>query len=188
MTYLCIRSIFRSCRAGGNPAVPALQHRVRPHLRSDARGRNELRKAHSRRSRGVARAGRHPSSTAPQQSECVRACRSKGSAAVHWRPAQVRSGMERPAARGRTLLEISDRWDDSSSEVLRVEIRRAFRRIEAALDRHGIAGPKERTGVDAIADWDHWAGGLIAGLAAATGLEKRCSRSTGPYRAGALRT
>jgi DNA-binding transcriptional ArsR family regulator len=66
----------------------------------------------------------------------------------------------------RTLLEISDRWDDSSAEVLRVEIRRAFRRIEAALARHGIAGPKERTGVDAIADWDHWAGGLIAELAA----------------------
>jgi hypothetical protein len=65
-----------------------------------------------------------------------------------------------------TLLEISDRWDESSAEVLRVEIRRALRRIEAALDRHGIAGPDERTGVQAIADWDDWAGALITELAA----------------------
>ena len=46
-----------------------------------------------------------------------------------------------------TLLEISDRWEESSAAVLRVEIRRALRRIEAALDEHGIAGPDERSGV-----------------------------------------
>jgi hypothetical protein len=43
-----------------------------------------------------------------------------------------------------TLLEIADRFKESSTDVLLVETRRALRRIEPALDAHGLPGPESK--------------------------------------------
>jgi hypothetical protein len=166
MTYLRIRSIFRRWRTSRDPAVPALQRRIRPRFRSDARGPNQLWKAHRRRSCRVARPSRHPSSAPQQQSERYKlADRTSLQRFIGAQPTYTPEWTDLLLVVG-TLLEISDRWEESSAAVLRVEIRRALRRIEAALDEHGIAGPDERSGVDAIAEWDRWAGRLITELSA----------------------
>jgi len=65
-----------------------------------------------------------------------------------------------------TLLEIADRFKESSTDVLLVETRRALRRIEPALDANGLPGPEPRSGIEAVAEWQRWAGQLVTAFAA----------------------
>jgi DNA-binding transcriptional ArsR family regulator len=65
-----------------------------------------------------------------------------------------------------TLLEIADRFKESSTDVLVVETRRALRRIEPALDAHGLPGPESKSGIEAVAEWQRWAGQLMRAFAA----------------------
>jgi hypothetical protein len=65
-----------------------------------------------------------------------------------------------------TLLEIADRFKESSSDVLLVETRRALRRIEPALDAQGLPGPEPKSGIEAVAEWQRWAAELMRAFAA----------------------
>jgi DNA-binding transcriptional ArsR family regulator len=65
-----------------------------------------------------------------------------------------------------TVLGLSDAFEKSPTDVLRVETRRALRRVEPALDELGIAGPRSRSGVEAVGEWRRWASELMSDLAA----------------------
>ena len=64
------------------------------------------------------------------------------------------------------LLDIADRFEASSADVLLVETRRALGRIEPALDSHGLPGPESKSGIEAVTEWQRWARELMRAFAA----------------------
>jgi hypothetical protein len=65
-----------------------------------------------------------------------------------------------------TLLELSDRFEESSADVQLVETRRALLRVEPAFDALGLQGPAAKSGPEAVVEWQGWAGELMSQLAA----------------------
>jgi DNA-binding transcriptional ArsR family regulator len=78
-----------------------------------------------------------------------------------------------------TLFEIADRFKESSTDVLLVETRRALRRIELALDANGLPGPEKKSGIEAVTEWQRWAGQLMRALAAGQWLGEEVNSRIG---------